>query len=190
MAEAAKLYDEDFYAWTRAQAEALRRLAGEHWNGPLDLEHLAEEVEDLGKSQRHAVESLIERIIEHLLKLEYSSRAASVGAHAGVLTAAIRRMAASGTHADALAHARSVPAACCPRLPDPSIRSSTTVGSPNQVWSTVTPDAPFPRRTTAYLSGSRSGASWVIGSPWSAPRAMSATRCCRFSTSGSFRSTR
>jgi len=71
VAEAAKLYDEDFYAWTRAQAEALRRLAGEHWNGPLDLEHLAEEVEDLGKSQRHAVESLIERIIEHLLKLEY-----------------------------------------------------------------------------------------------------------------------
>jgi len=72
VAETAALYDEDYYAWTRAQADALRRLAAERWNGPLDLEHLAEEVEDLGRSQRHAAESLIERIIEHLLKLEYS----------------------------------------------------------------------------------------------------------------------
>jgi hypothetical protein len=70
-----KLYEEDYYAWTKAQAEALRRLAAERWNGPLDLEHLAEEVEDLGSSQRFAVESQIERILEHLLKLEYSPAA-------------------------------------------------------------------------------------------------------------------
>jgi hypothetical protein len=38
------LYVEDFYAWTRDQAAALRRLAEERWNGPLDLTHLAEEV--------------------------------------------------------------------------------------------------------------------------------------------------
>ncbi len=37
------LYAEDYYAWTRDQAAALRRLAKEHWNGPLDLAHLAEE---------------------------------------------------------------------------------------------------------------------------------------------------
>jgi hypothetical protein len=75
VAKAAELYDEDFYAWTREQADALRRLAAERWNGPLDLERLAEEVEDLGSSQRHAVESLIERVLEHLLKLEYSPAA-------------------------------------------------------------------------------------------------------------------
>jgi Domain of unknown function DUF29 len=45
---AERLYKEDFYAWTREQAAALRRLADERWNGPLDLLHLAEEVEDLG----------------------------------------------------------------------------------------------------------------------------------------------
>jgi hypothetical protein len=67
-----KLYDEDFYAWTRAQAGALRRLAAERWNGPLDLLHLAEEVEDLGMQARNAVRSQLERILEHLLKLEYS----------------------------------------------------------------------------------------------------------------------
>ena len=98
----AKLYEEDFYAWTRAQADALRRLAGERWNGPLDLEHLAEEVDDLGRSQRHAVESLVERILEHLIKLEYSPAAdprrgclisvLNARTHLGrLLTGAIRR---------------------------------------------------------------------------------------------------
>ncbi|MCS6878858.1 MAG: DUF29 domain-containing protein, partial [Geminicoccaceae bacterium] len=64
--------EEDFYAWTRAQAAALRRLAAEGWNAPLDLEHLAEEVEDLGREQRNAVRSRLRRVIEHRLKLAYS----------------------------------------------------------------------------------------------------------------------
>jgi Domain of unknown function DUF29 len=72
VAGSAKLHDEDFYAWTREQADALRRLAAERWNGPLDLEHLAEEVEDLGSGQLSTVRSQIERVLEHLLKLEHS----------------------------------------------------------------------------------------------------------------------
>jgi hypothetical protein len=68
-----RLYEDDFYAWTRDQAAALRRLAEQRWNGPLDLLHLAEEVEDLGSEPQWAVESQLERIIEHLLKLEHSS---------------------------------------------------------------------------------------------------------------------
>ena len=71
-AKAAELYDEDHYAWTRDQATALRRLAAERWNGPLDLEHLAEEIEDVGLAERNAVKSQLRRIIEHLLKLEHS----------------------------------------------------------------------------------------------------------------------
>jgi hypothetical protein len=70
--KAAELYEEDFYAWTRDQATALRHMAGEHWNGPLDLEHLAEEIEDVGSERRDAVRSQLRRIIEHLLKLEHS----------------------------------------------------------------------------------------------------------------------
>jgi hypothetical protein len=67
---AAELYDEDFYAWTQQQAEVLRT----HFRGDnrLDVEHLAEEIEDLGKSDLHAVESFVENVIEHLLKLDYS----------------------------------------------------------------------------------------------------------------------
>ncbi len=66
------LYRSDYYAWTRDQADALRRLAAERWNGPLDLANLAEEVDDLGKSERNAVLGQSERLIEHLLKLQFS----------------------------------------------------------------------------------------------------------------------
>jgi Domain of unknown function DUF29 len=72
---AEQLYEEDFYAWTRDQAKALRRLADERWNGPLDLLHLAEELEDLGSEQQWAVETQLERITEYLLKLEHSASA-------------------------------------------------------------------------------------------------------------------
>ena len=70
--EAAELYEEDFYAWTRDQTTALRRMAQDRWTGPLDLEHLAEEIEDVGSERRDAVRSHVRRIIEHLLKLEHS----------------------------------------------------------------------------------------------------------------------
>jgi hypothetical protein len=70
----AELYDEDFYAWTQAQATALRT----HFRGDnrLDVEHLAEEVEDLGSSELQAIESFVEQIIEQLLKLDYSGQGA------------------------------------------------------------------------------------------------------------------
>jgi hypothetical protein len=66
------LYEQDFYLWTRHQAEVLRRLAETRPNLDLDLPHLIEEVEDLGTSQRDAVRSQLRRIIEHCLKLECS----------------------------------------------------------------------------------------------------------------------
>lgn len=67
-----ELYEADFYAWTRDQAAALRRLAGERWSSPLDLGHLADEVEGAGKADRDAVRGRLRRIIEHCLKLEHS----------------------------------------------------------------------------------------------------------------------
>jgi hypothetical protein len=66
------LYHEDYYAWTRVQAAELRRLARARVNSTLDLENLAEEVESLGRSDLKTVQSQVRRIIEHLLKLEYS----------------------------------------------------------------------------------------------------------------------
>ena len=60
-------YDTDFYAWTQEQADAIRAkdLAR------LDIEHLAEEIESLGRSERFAIESQLERLLVHLLKYRY-----------------------------------------------------------------------------------------------------------------------
>src|SRR5918999_5295845 len=62
-------YDTDFYAWTQTQAAALRAKDV----AALDLEHLAEEIESLGKRDRRAVESYLEVILLHLLKWAYQS---------------------------------------------------------------------------------------------------------------------
>ena len=69
----ALLYDDDFFAWTQEQAELLRQ--GSAASNRLDFDLIAEEIEDLGKSELHTVQSLCEHIIEHLLKLEYSGLA-------------------------------------------------------------------------------------------------------------------
>jgi hypothetical protein len=62
------LYDVDFYAWTRAQADHLRNG---RWS-ELDLVHLTEEVEDLGDALKRSVRHRIRTIMEHLLKLQHS----------------------------------------------------------------------------------------------------------------------
>jgi hypothetical protein len=72
----AELYERDFYAWTRQQARALARLRGRSGNLGLDPDHLAEEIRDLGSEVRHAIESQLVRILEHLLKLEHSAHVA------------------------------------------------------------------------------------------------------------------
>ena len=60
-------YEHDFYTWTQAQARALRH---KNW-ATLDVDHLAEEIEDLGQSIEHAIESHLERLLLHLLKWRY-----------------------------------------------------------------------------------------------------------------------
>ncbi len=63
-----RLYEQDFYAWSKAQADLLRAKR----YSDLDLEHLIEEVDDLGESLYRSARSRIRTIIEHLLKLEHS----------------------------------------------------------------------------------------------------------------------
>jgi len=79
LAPKAELYEADFYVWTQTQAAALR-AAGASKVSPgqpvehLDWLHLAEEVEDLGRSNLNAAASLVQRILEHLFLLESSGR--------------------------------------------------------------------------------------------------------------------
>jgi hypothetical protein len=61
------LYTQDFYAWTQAQAALLREGA---W-ADLDREHLVEEIECLGRSERREIRSYLEGLVLHLLKWRY-----------------------------------------------------------------------------------------------------------------------
>ncbi|MBN2885889.1 MAG: DUF29 domain-containing protein [Chromatiaceae bacterium] len=67
MTASSTLYDHDIVAWTKEQAEALR--AGRF--DRLDLEHLAEEIEDVGKSEQRELISRLSILIGHLLKWAY-----------------------------------------------------------------------------------------------------------------------
>jgi hypothetical protein len=57
-------YDTDFYAWAAQQASALR---AKDWDA-LDVEHLAEEVDDWRKTERRAVRSQLRLLCSHSLK--------------------------------------------------------------------------------------------------------------------------
>jgi hypothetical protein len=60
-------YDDDLVAWALANARLLR--AGRVQD--IDVDHLAEELEDLGKSERRALRSHLRNLILHLLKWAY-----------------------------------------------------------------------------------------------------------------------
>ncbi|MCM0019644.1 MAG: DUF29 domain-containing protein [Tagaea sp.] len=64
-------YDADFFTWTQDQAKALRALDPARVGNEVDLAHVAEEIEDLGKREVREVESQLIRLFEHLMKLAY-----------------------------------------------------------------------------------------------------------------------
>lgn len=68
-------YEQDFYAWTQQQAQLLR--AGQLTDA--DLEHLAEEIETLGASERRELESRLKVLLQHLLKWQYQPEQRSSG---------------------------------------------------------------------------------------------------------------
>jgi hypothetical protein len=66
------LYERDILAWSQHQAELLRRLErGERVND-VDWTNVVEEIEDAGLSELHAVESFLNLIMVHLLKIQAS----------------------------------------------------------------------------------------------------------------------
>lgn len=61
------LYERDILAWSEQQAELLKQ---EQWSA-LDLEHLIEEIEALGRSEQRALGSYVQVLMMHLLKYQY-----------------------------------------------------------------------------------------------------------------------
>lgn len=63
----ASLYETDYQLWLNKTLAQLQS----HDFGSLDLENLIEELESLGRSDKHATSSYLLRLCEHLLKLKY-----------------------------------------------------------------------------------------------------------------------
>jgi hypothetical protein len=61
------LYEKDFVAWADETAAQLRRREMEG----LDWEHIIEEIEGLGSSERHKVDSYLLQLLVHLLLYRY-----------------------------------------------------------------------------------------------------------------------
>ena len=70
MSNLTQLYDQDYGAWTLRTAELLRQRRF----GELDIEHLIEELTDMGKSQRHELINRLRVLLAHLLKWQYQYR--------------------------------------------------------------------------------------------------------------------
>ncbi|MEB3174016.1 MAG: DUF29 domain-containing protein [Cyanobacteriota bacterium] len=61
------LYDADYVLWVEQTVAQLKSQDFTH----LDLENLIEEVESLGRSEKHAIASYLTRLCEHLLRIQY-----------------------------------------------------------------------------------------------------------------------
>jgi hypothetical protein len=60
-------YEQDFYAWTQEQTQFLR--SGQ-WQ-LIDIQNLAEEIEDMGRAEKRELESRLEVLLMHLLKWQF-----------------------------------------------------------------------------------------------------------------------
>jgi hypothetical protein len=65
-----ELYEADFYAWTQQQAQLLR----ERRFDDLDLDNLVDEVESVGRSEKHEIRRRLKVLLTHLLKWKFQPR--------------------------------------------------------------------------------------------------------------------
>jgi Domain of unknown function DUF29 len=61
------LYDTDYQLWLDQTVAQLKMQDFSQ----IDLENLIEEIESLGRSEKHAISSYLMRLCEHLLKIKY-----------------------------------------------------------------------------------------------------------------------
>ena len=60
-------YNQDFYRWTQEQSAILK--SGRY--AELDIEHLSEEIESMGKSEKRELVHRLSVLLAHLLKWQY-----------------------------------------------------------------------------------------------------------------------
>lgn len=83
---APSLYERDFHEWTRDQGRAVaeRRIAD------IDWANVAEEIESLGRSDKHAIRSFMRNLLQHLAKWEHQPEKRKYGWKATIDEARIR----------------------------------------------------------------------------------------------------
>lgn len=69
-------HDTDFYRWTQDQAALLRALP--RTSNLLDIDNLAEEIEDMGRAEINEISSLLRQTLVHLVKIAFDPEAPSV----------------------------------------------------------------------------------------------------------------
>jgi hypothetical protein len=62
-----QLYETDFNLWIEKTIEIIKNRDIKN----MDWENLLEEIEDMGASQKRSLDSYVQRLIEHILKLKY-----------------------------------------------------------------------------------------------------------------------
>ena len=65
--ELSKLYEEDAYTWAMRNAELIRQGRFDE----IDVDHVAEEIESVGKSERRQLENRLIVLLSQLLKWQY-----------------------------------------------------------------------------------------------------------------------
>ena len=62
-----ELHERDFNLWVEQTKQQIQNRDFEN----LDWDNLLDEIDDMGKSEKRALESYLQRLIEHILKLKY-----------------------------------------------------------------------------------------------------------------------
>jgi hypothetical protein len=69
-------HETDFYSWTQEQAALLRALP--RGSNHLDIDNLAEEIEDMGRAEIKEISSLLRQTLTHLIKIAVDDEARSI----------------------------------------------------------------------------------------------------------------
>ena len=75
-------YNKDFYAWLMKNADLLRQ----HKFNEVDIEHVAEELESMGKSEKRELTSRLTVLLAHLLKWKFQPALRSISWKNTILT--------------------------------------------------------------------------------------------------------
>lgn len=147
--QADTLYEQDFYAWLNDQASKLRARS----HNDIDWDNLAEEVEDVGRNQKHQLRKRLGVLLMHLLKWEFQPGRRS---HSWQSTISEQRAHIAGLIEISPSLVR---------LPDESMDWSYEWARRHAISETGLPDATFPK-SSPYSAAQALDYAFMPGPPW------------------------